>query len=168
MSPNLAAQLLQYARLERKRSLEGLSAAEAAELAALENALSTALAPHVPRGAERRRSIRVPADLSCRWAPVTRPEDGCITTISRAGAFVRTPAPAPVGTEIALTIALPAGGEVEVPGFVANQILGAVPERRGMGVRFGPLAPEAMAAIDALYEQSILRQFGSPEEPPRD
>lgn len=168
MSRNLAAQLLQYARLERKRGLEGLSAAEAVELAELDQRLSGALAPHVPRGAERRRSIRVPADLSCRWAPVARPEDGCITTLSRAGAFVRTPAPAPVGAEIALTIALPTGGQVEIPGSVANQILGPTPERRGMGVRFGPLAAEAMAAVDALYEQSIVRQYGGAEEPGSD
>jgi hypothetical protein len=97
-----------------------------------------------------------------------RPEDGCITTLSRVGAFVRTPTPAPVGAEIALTIALPSGGEIAIPGSVANQILGPVPERRGMGVRFGPLAAEAMAAIDALYEQAIVRQYGSPEEPARD
>lgn len=121
--------------------------------------------PRVPRGAERRRSIRVPADLACRWAPVPRPEDGCITLLSRAGAFVRTASPAPVGADIALTIALPSGGRLELPGSVANQILAPDPERRGMGVRFGPLPPAALSALDELYEHVIVRQFGPPEEP---
>lgn len=162
MSRNLSSLFLQYARLERKRSMEGLSAPEAERLAELERTLSTALVPQVPRGAERRSSIRVPAELNCRWAPVARPEDGCITLLSRAGAFVRTASPAPVGADIALTIELPAGGRLEVPGSVANQILAPDPERRGMGVRFGRLAPEAMTALDALYEHSIVRQFGEP------
>jgi hypothetical protein len=165
MPQNLSSLFLQYARLERKRSVEGLDAHEAARLAELERTVSSALLPRVPRGAERRTSIRVPAELTCRWAPVPRAEDGCITMLSRAGAFVRTASPAPVGEEISLAIELPAGGQIEVPGSVANQILAPDPERRGMGVRFGRLAPEARVALDALYELSIVRQYGPPEEP---
>lgn len=164
MAANLSSLLLKYARLERKRSGLGLTPAEAERLAALERTITAALMPRVPHGAERRRSIRVPAELSCRWAPVPRPEDGCVTTLSRAGAFVRTASPAPVGAEIALTIELPGGGRLELPGSVANQILAPDPERRGMGVRFGPLEPAALSALDELYEQVIVRQFGPPEE----
>jgi hypothetical protein len=142
----------------------GLTASEAERLAELERTLSTALVPRVPRGAERRSSIRVPAEFACRWAPVPREEDGCITMLSRAGAFVRTAAPAPVGADISLTIELPAGGRLELPGSVANQILAPDPERRGMGIRFGPLAPEVMTELDALYELSIVRQYGHPDE----
>jgi len=164
MQRNLASLLLQYARLDRKRSLEGLSASEAELLAKLNRYLSNALTPNVPPGAERRSSIRVPAELSCRWAPVVRAEDGRIITLSRTGAFIRTPAPAPVGQEISIAIELPAGGSIEVPGSVANQILGADPERRGMGIRFGRMAREAMDRIDGLYEHSIVRQYGNPDE----
>ena len=157
----LASLLLRYARLDRKRSLEGLDAAEGASLAELHDLLSSALTPHVPRGAERRSSIRVPAELACRWAPERQPEEARITTLSRTGAFVRTPAPAPVGAEIALSISLPVGGLLDVPGSVANQLLAPDPERRGMGVRFGRLAPSAMRQLHALYEHSIVRRYGS-------
>src|SRR5690606_24042068 len=67
MQPQLVSLFLQYARLDRKRTLEGLSTAEAARLAELEATLARALQPHVPRGAERRNSIRVPTELACRW-----------------------------------------------------------------------------------------------------
>jgi Tfp pilus assembly protein PilZ len=163
--PNLASLLLQYARLDRKRGLEGLDAAETRLLMELDRELSAALTPHVPPGAERRSSIRVPADVACRWAPVARAEDGRITVLSRSGAFIRTSSPAPVGQEITISITLPSGGKVEVPGVVANQILGPDPERQGMGVRFTRMPREAMAAIDSLYELSIVRQYGTPEPP---
>lgn len=165
MQRNLASLFLRYARLDRKRSVEGLDASEIEQLANLKRYLSSSLMPQVPRGAERRDSIRVPTELVCRWAPVPRAEEARITTISRTGAFVRTPTPAPIGAEISLSIALPAGGALEVPGCVANQILGPDPERRGMGIRFGPvLGPDALHEIHGLYEHAIVRQFGSPEE----
>ncbi|MEB2311711.1 MAG: PilZ domain-containing protein [Polyangiaceae bacterium] len=163
MQRNLASLLLQYARLDRKRSHDGLNASEAELLAKLNRYLSNALMPNVPPGAERRTSIRVPAELPCRWAPVARREDGRITTLSRTGAFIRTSTPAPVGQEISIEIQLPAGGTLEVPGSVANQRLGADPERCGMGVRFGRMAREAMDRIDGLYEHSILREYGTPD-----
>ena len=164
MQRNIASLFLQYARLDRKRSLEGLDASETELLAKLKVYLSSTLLPQVPRGAERRDSIRVPAEFQCRWAPVVRAEEARITTLSRTGAFIRTPTPAPIGEEIAISIALPAGGRLEVPGSVANQILGPDPDRRGMGVRFGKLAADERATIDGLYEQSIVRHFGSPDE----
>lgn len=163
MQPQLVSLFLQYARLDRKRTLEGLSTAEAARLAELEATLARALQPHVPRGAERRNSIRVPTELACRWAPLTREEEARITTISRTGAFIRTPRPAPIGETIAISIELPGGGRLEIPGCVANQILSADPDRRGMGVRFGRLDAAAMATIDELYERSIIRAFGGPD-----
>lgn len=163
MQRNLASLLLQYARLDRKRSHEGLSAPETELLAKLNRYLSNALMPNVPPGAERRTSIRVPAELACRWAPVTRLEDGRITTLSRTGAFIRTTTPAPVGQEISITIELPAGGSLEVPGSVANQMLASDPERRGMGIRFGRMARAAMDSIDGLYEHSIVREYGTPD-----
>lgn len=164
MQRNLASLFLQYARLDRKRSVEGLSASETELLAKLSRYLTSTLTPQVPRGAERRNSIRVPTELACRWALRPRGEDAHITTISRTGAFVRTPTPAPIGEEISISIALPGGGRLEVPGCVANQLLASDPERRGMGIRFGKLAPEAMQEIHRLYEHSIVRQYGSPEE----
>jgi len=163
MRRDVATLFLQYARLDCKRSVEGLSAAEEETWEKLDRSLSSALNPHVPPGAERRRSIRVPAELGCRWQLVAREEDAQITTLSRAGAFVRTGAPAPVGERIAIRIALPEGGVLEVAGSVANHILAPDPERRGMGVRFDPLAPEAMKVLDDLYQRSIVRQFGPPD-----
>ena len=163
MQSHFVSLFLQYARLDRKRTLEGLSTDEAARLAELEATISRALLPHVPRGAERRNSIRVPAELACRWAPVACEEEVRITTISRTGAFIRTARPAPIGATIAITIELPDGGRIEIPACVANQTLSADRERRGMGVRFGRLDPAAMATIDDLYERSIIRAFGGPD-----
>jgi len=164
MQRNLASLFLQYARLDRKRSVEGLAASETELLAKLSRYLTSTLNPQVPRGAERRTSIRVPTELVCRWAPRPRSEEARITMISRTGAFVHTPAPAPIGEEISLSIALPGGGQIEVPGSVANQLLAPDPERRGMGIRFGKLEREAMQEIHGLYEHSIVRQYGSPDE----
>lgn len=165
MQHNLTSLFLQYIRLDRKRSAEGLSAAEEELLERLNRFLSRTLNAQVPRGAERRRSIRVPAELGCRWAPVARPQDGTITSLSRVGAFIRTASPAPVGEEIAISIARPTGGALEVPGSVANQVLHPDPDKRGMGVRFGRLAPAERDEVDELYRLSIVRQFGKPEEP---
>src|SRR5690606_25120791 len=102
MQSHFVSLFLQYARLDRKRTLEGLSTDEAARLAELEATISRALLPHVPRGAERRNSIRVPAELACRWAPVACEEEARITTISRTGAFIRTARPAPHRAAIAI------------------------------------------------------------------
>lgn len=164
MRRNVATLFLQYARLDRKRSVEGLSALEEANWANLDRYLSNALNPHVPPGAERRSSIRVPAEYGCRWQLVAREQEAQITTLSRTGAFVRTDAPAPIGERITLRIALPEGSVLEVLGTVANHILAPDPERRGMGVRFDAIAPEAMKVVDELYQRSIVREYGPPEE----
>jgi hypothetical protein len=161
MARDLASLLLAHARLDRKRTAGGLDPSEGERLAELSRVLTTTLTPNVPPGAERRSSFRVPAEIGCQWAPLPAPEPARITMLSRSGAFVRTTAPAPVGADLALAIALPVGGVLQVPGSVANHLLGPDPERRGMGIRFGRLTRAARQEIDALYEQAIVRQYGA-------
>ena len=164
MRRNVATLFLQYARLERKRSVEGLSPLEEEIWANLRRYLSKRLNPEAPKGDDRRASLRVATEISCTWAPVARAHDGSVVNLSRSGVFLRTEAPPPVGEEISIRFALPEGGVLEVAGIVANHAQGSDPARRGMGVRFGPMAPHAMKIIDDLYQRSIVRQFGKPDD----
>jgi len=164
MRRNIATLFLQYARLDRKRGADGLSPLEEEIWSNLRRYLGKRLNPDVPKAADRRASLRVATEIGCLWARSAPVHDAHVTNLSRSGAFVRTPVPAPVGEEISLRIALPEGGCIELPAVVANQFLGADSHRRGMGVRFGPMSPETTKLIDALYERSIIDEFGKPDE----
>lgn len=164
MRRNLATLFLQYARLDRKRSLDGLSPLEEEIWTNLRRYLGTRLSPDVPKGAERRASLRVATEIGCSWLRTAPVHEAHLTSLSRHGAFVRTPQPAPIGEEISIRLALPEGAAIELPATVANHIFGVDPHRRGMGVRFGTMSPETMRVIDALYERSIIDQFGKPDE----
>jgi hypothetical protein len=164
MRRNIATLFLQYARLDRKRGVGGLSPLEEEIWRNLRLYLGKRLNPDVPKGADRRESLRVATEIGCRWVQSAPVQEAHLTSLSRSGAFLRTPAPAPVGEKISIRIALPEGGAIEVPAIVANQFLGGETHRRGMGVRFGPMSPETMKVLDALYERSIIDEFGKPDE----
>ncbi len=164
MRRNIATLFLQYARLDRKRSLEGLSPLEEEIWTNLSRYLGKRLNPDVPKGVDRRASLRVATEIGCSWVRSAPVLDAHVTNLSRSGAFVRTTEPAPIGEEIEIRIALPDGGVLELPAIVANQIHGVDPHRRGMGVRFGPMTSDTMRTIDELYQRSIIDEFGKPDE----
>lgn len=79
-----------------------------------------------------------------------------IQNLSQGGAFVRTPAPPAVGTEVELELRLPNGGELHATAIVAFT------NANGMGVRF-QLAPDAqeilsnaMAHISARPRRALV------------
>ena len=164
MRRNIATLFLQYARLDRKRSLEGLSPLEEGIWTNLRRYLGKRLNPDVPKGADRRTSLRVATEIGCSWTRTAPVHEAHVTSLSRSGAFVRTPQPAPIGEEISIRIDLPERGAIELPAVVANHVLGLDPHRRGMGVRFGRMSSEAMRVVDELYQRSIIDEFGKPDE----
>lgn len=159
MHRNISSLFLQYARLERKRTLEGLNDLEEQLWTNLNRYLTQRLSLNLPRGTDRRTSIRVATDLPCTFGVLPRSSHASIEDLSRSGVFLRTDRPLPVGTEIWLRIPIESGA-IEASGVVATNRQGP---RCGMGVRFAPIAPDAMKAIDDLYQRSIVRRFGEPQ-----
>lgn len=164
MRRNVASLFLQYARLDRKRSVDGLNPLEEEICANLKRYLTQTLSPNLPRGVEQRASIRVRTQLDCSFAPVATAHVGRITNLSRSGVFLCSESLVPIGERITIRIFLEGGSELTVPGVVANHFIGTEAGKRGMGVRFGPMSPDAMKVIDELYQHSIVSQFGKPEE----
>lgn len=160
MQRNLSSLFLQYARLDRKRGVEGLSALEEQIWTNLSRYLAQRLSPHLPPGSDRRASIRVATDLPCTYGGLPQAREAAVTDLSRSGVFIRTDEPLPVGSELWLRIDDGRKGRIEVSAVVATNI--DVPGKRGMGVRFAPMGPDAMKAIDDLYQSSIVRRFGAP------
>lgn len=160
MQRNIASLFLQYARLDRKRAVEGLTELEEQIWANLSRYLGQRLTPQLPPGTERRSSIRVATELACSYGALPRSRDAAVTDLSRSGAFIRTDEPLPVGSELWVRIDDERGLRVELSAVVATNLETA--GKRGMGVRFAPMGPDAMKAIDDLYQSAIVRRYGEP------
>lgn len=98
----------------------------------------------VPRGsgAERRTSPRVRIEAEIGGHSRSHFFSGRAGDVSTGGLFVATSEPMPIGTDLTLGLVLPDGDHVVVDGTV-SWVRG-----EGMGVRFGPLAPEVLEAIE--------------------
>jgi len=162
MRRNISSLFLNYAKLDRKRTTEGLLGLEEQIRATLEHELTQKFSPDLPQGASRRSSIRVATDLRCTFGALPLARDASIKDLSRSGVFIRTDAPLAVGSELWIRIPVPGRGTVEVAGVVAAHVGDEGSALRGMGVRFAPMGPDAMEAVDALYQSSIVQRFGVP------
>lgn len=170
---DLSVRFLEYARLDRKRSDEGLTVAELERWGELKRALTLHFSPGLdPREVDRRRSVRVPTRLRVRYAVGPGFERSPLTKLSRCGAFVETRQPLPVGSRLSLRIAIEESGEeIEVPAVVVTSHRGPAFDEGeiGMGLRFADLPPETAKRLGDLYEHVIRSEFGGSEgEPARD
>ncbi|ABS28539.1 response regulator [Anaeromyxobacter sp. Fw109-5] len=96
---------------------------------------------------------QAPAAVACAtiaYESSAELEQDFVENLSQGGAFVRTQAPAAVGTPVALALRLPDGGDLHTRATVAYV------SDEGMGVRF-QLAPEEEARLYAAIVQLTAR-----------
>jgi Tfp pilus assembly protein PilZ len=155
----LGARFLEYARLDRKRTDQGLTVQELERWSELKRSLTLHLSPGLdPDEVDRRRSVRVPTCLRVSYHSIVTE----LTNFSRSGAFVQTSSPLQVGSQVRLRIQLAENGtELEIPGRVATVQVGPSfdSSQIGMGVQFSEMAPETAKQLSDLYEQLIRREL---------
>jgi hypothetical protein len=103
-----------------------------------------------------RNHVRVPTSLLARAFLGQRRKDLLLSTLSVGGAFLETPLPFPIGTQLRLEIPLPEG-PVEVRALVGHRAEAGEAGRRGfpsgMGVLFETLPPATRDAIARFVAQ---------------
>ncbi len=164
-SPELGMLVVQYTRLERKRTQEGLSVAELERWSVLKRKLNERFSPGLKSDqADKRHSVRVPTSLHCNFESIGSFESACITNLSSGGVFISTVSPLPIGSELKLKIQIAeTGAEIELPGVVVSNNVGPglSTENSGLGVRFSELAPLVMEQIHRLYSKAVEEPCGA-------
>ncbi len=103
--PEVGMLFLQYTRLERKRTHEGLTVAELERWSALKRRLNQRFSPGLEESqADRRESVRVPTNLHCSFESIGSFESAFITNLSSGGVFISTASPLPIGSKVELKI----------------------------------------------------------------
>ena len=93
-----------------------------------------------------RYAVELAVRMKCStWADYLELHTG---NLSRGGLFVPSPMTAPLGTEIAIELALPNGSTVKLRGEVAHVSEAASAQGAGMGVMFRALDATAQKALD--------------------
>lgn len=168
MQRNLSLLFLHYARLDRKRTGEGLDETEQATWLKLKRYLNQALAGARESELDRRDSVRVPAELACTFGPVAAEREGVVANLSRSGFFVQSANPLPVGTRIWVNLRHSRSGEtIQVVGIVATSFgpTAGTRERMGMGVHFEAMEPAVRDALDELYRDAIVARYSTVDAP---
>ena len=149
-----------FSNLEKRRKSGGLSVPDLERWAHYKDTLDRMTG----KKPDRRASLRVPTHLVCSFAGQNGSTSSVVTNLSKGGLFIRTLAPLPVGSSVALKLLLV---DDEHPLFVegvvvSNHLNVDDPEAGtpGMGLRFNQLDPDASARLEALYESEQQR----PEE----
>lgn len=108
--------------------------------------------------ADPRRSLRVPTQLTAVAYEDGKPRPVVVHHLSAGGAYLVTPQPFAVGTQLSLEMSLPGGmwlGKAEV----VHQQKGARPERPdlpdGMGVTFRALDPGSAEQLERYVDERI-------------
>lgn len=156
---NLPALFREYARLDRKRTSDGLSMRELHRWTALKNQLSLHFNPGISeQRVKERASVRVPTRLKVSFESLGELRQSLMTNLSRGGVFVSTADPLEIGSRLLLRIHCEGvDPDIEVAGEVASLNTGPAMDSHmmGMGVRFVELTPEVAARLDHLYENSL-------------
>ena len=152
--------LLEYARLERRRSLDGLSPGELRRWIGLKRNLEPLVTTEWdPRYKDKRASLRFPTRVRCTFVEPPDARNGVITNVSATGVFVRTDEPLRIGEQIVLRVEDPKrGGAVELAGTVVSRNIDISAQRdRGMGIKFGNLLPHACGLLQDLYGEAAAK-----------
>lgn len=168
MQRNLSLLFLHYARLDRKRTSEGLDETEQTTWLKLKRYLNQALAGARPCESDRRDSVRVPAALACTFGPVAAEREGVVANLSRSGLFVQSANPLSVGTRIWVHLRHPRSGEaIRVVGVVATSFgpTAGTREHVGMGIHFEAMEPGVRDALDEMYRDAIVARYSSVDAP---
>ena len=164
---DISARFLEYFRLDRKRTGEGLTVDELERWNALKRLLNRHFSPGLDDElADRRQSVRAPTCLNCSFESLENFEGALITNLSSSGVFINTVSPLPIGVKLRLRILIAESrAEIELPGVVVSHNIGRSfdTSKVGMGVRFSAVAPEIVKQIHDLYVQAIQRAGGGEE-----
>ena len=157
----VAELFLEFERLDRQRTEEGLSVAELERWSELEKTLGPLQETARGReGHEHRGSVRIPTWLNCSFTSAGELQDALITNMSRTGVFIYTNSPLPIGTEIELTIRIQQKGvEIRIPATIVSHNVGADHGQSGMGVRLSQDVPDVIRQIESLYQEEVQRQY---------
>jgi len=110
--------------------------------------------------AEHREHARVPIELKVVYTRVNRFFADYTRNLSRGGAFVLSREPLPVGTRIALKLAVPS---LEEPISLCGEVVRhGTPIEPGMGIRFIWDDSKGRGDFDALVEH-LMRESLGPE-----
>jgi Tfp pilus assembly protein PilZ len=160
--------LLEFARLQRKLTGEGLTVKELERRDALKYRLSRHFSPGLDaQTAERRRSPRISSRLHCSFESFGTLERALITNVSQGGVFIKTVSPLPIGTELRICIRIAeTEAQTELPGKVVSHNVGPSCNTReaGMGVAFMATDTQIVKQINELYGQAIQRAVDSGNE----
>jgi uncharacterized protein (TIGR02266 family) len=149
----------EFLYLDCRRVADGLSTTEFERWQILHHRLNSAFSSAPPsRGAERRRSLRLPTRLRVVYDGL-QGHRGTVVNLSRAGCFVRTKVPAPVGTRLRLILEISnLPDELEIDAEVVSTNYRSNQSGRGMGLRFVDMEPDTRKRLYELYE-NILAFF---------
>jgi len=160
--------LREFARLQRKRTGEGLTVEDLERWDALTYRLNRHFEPGLDaQMADRRRSPRISSRLHCSFDSFGTFERALITNVSHGGVFIKTVSPLPIGTKLRICIRIAeTEAQIELPGVVVSHNVGPSCDTReaGMGVAFRATDPEIVKQINKLYGQAIEGEVDSGNE----
>jgi len=157
----MSRRFLDYMRLDRKRGAEGLTLDELRRWRGLKRLLSREFHPEVTdEHADRRESVRVPTRVRVSFASSGDLAESLMTNLSRAGLFLRSSDPIPIGTRLSLRIHIEKTDDViDVDGEVVSHNVGPnfSADEPGIGLRFIDPGPDVEKQLADLYENSLRR-----------
>jgi PilZ domain len=110
---------------------------------------------------ERRKSVRIPTDISTTVFMGRHRKDVVVYDLSAGGAYLATPHPYQEGSRLSVEIPLPNGmvvrGRAQVMSARTEEAATRSHLPEGMGIAFAGLAPDAEAAIQYFVEEWIAR-----------
>ena len=156
---DVSTRFREYVRLDRQRRESGLSLEDMHRWRALKRFLSIHFSPDRPEKVDdQRESVRVPTRIKVSFAADRELARCLMTNISRGGMFVQTDHPLELETTFMLTIHVESPPrDISVPVKVVSVGVGPAfaQDKRGMGLRFLEMSPEADKQLRELYESSV-------------
>jgi Tfp pilus assembly protein PilZ len=150
--------LREFSELERRRIQQGVTPVEYQRWLDLSALLQKHVNRSAPEGGAQRRHIRVPTRMLVEFRSRDALRQAIISSISRGGLYIDTPAVHGVGEIFTLCIRVSATGErVDVPCEVVSSDVdsGMASGASGMGVKFGVLSAEQRRAVDEIFAAAL-------------
>lgn len=159
LKPETARMVQEFLGLNRRR-IRGepqLSTTERERWCELRWVIEAALSGSTARIGARRKTLRVPSNLSVECSKPTSSGPGRAREISEGGMFLTTERPSPVGTPLRFRLIGDRGETVEVEGAVVwvRPPPGTDERPPGMGVEFSNLDESQREAVAYLVEEAL-------------
>ena len=156
---DIGSRFREFAKLDKKRAKDGLSAEELKRWTALKGLMEKKFSPGLGgQNASRRASVRVPTRMAVQFGNLGELQQSLMTNFSRGGVFINTGDLLPIGARFELRLQIgERRKEMVIPVEVVTHNIGHRFEegQQGMGLRFVELTREIRAEIDELYEKAL-------------